>query len=97
MNSVSDSESTEDYYPEFTTDKIREERLSSLISQMSYSTATLSELGIRYSLDTVYTLIDDQSSVQATLENLYNEKIERQNSRYHESIVDTSRLFELAV
>ncbi|XP_065223926.1 uncharacterized protein LOC135848079 [Planococcus citri] len=97
-----DSESIDIYYPEFMNDKLREDRISSLISQLSFSTATLSELGIRYSLDTIYTFVDDQSSVQATLENLYNERIEieKENSHFNESIVrvdiDSPHLVQIA-
>lgn len=98
MDSSTNSECTEIYYPEFMTDSLREERISSLISQMSFSTATLSELGIRYSLDTIYTFVDDQSSVQATLDNLYNEKIEKENSHYIDNIsVDTPHFVQLAI
>lgn len=79
-------------------DKLREDRISSLISQLSFSTATLSELGIRYSLDTIYTIVDDQSSVQATIDNLYNEDIEKENSHFNENVVrvDTPRLVQIA-
>lgn len=53
-----------------------EDKVSSLISQMSFSTATLEKLGIRYSIDTIITFVDDIESVRTTLENLYNEKVE---------------------
>lgn len=58
---------------------INEDQVSTLISQMSLSTATLEKLGIRYSIDTIITFIDDIESVRSTLENLYNEKIESQS------------------
>lgn len=70
--------STEDVIVHCPNLKYQKHRKLSIISHLSISTTTLNDLGFRCSLDTIYTLIDDDgSSLKEMLDNLYNEEIER--------------------